>query len=161
MERTTKHDDGAGRLLGLIPHGLYLVGVDAGRERFLYTASWLTQASFEPRLIVTAVRRDHRGHRLIREVGAFAVSFLAEDQLELAEHGFRGGGDRLDGLHWHSCPVTGAPVAGDTLGYLGCRVQRWIDGGDHDLVLAEVVAARVFREGPLLALDRTPWSYGG
>ncbi len=161
MERTTTHGDDAGRLLGLVPHGLYLVGVDTGTERFLYTASWLTQASFEPRLIVTAVRRDHRGHRLIHEAGAFAVSFLAEDQMELAELGFRGGGDRFDRLDWRSCPVTGGPVVEGTLGYLGCRVRRWIDGGDHDLVLAEVAAAELFRDGPILTVAMTPWSYGG
>ncbi len=161
MEGTKKHRDDGGRLLELVPHGLYLIGVDTGRERFLYTASWLTQASFKPRLIVTAVRRDHRGHRLIRRAGTLAVSFLGEDQLELAELGFRGEGDRLERLSWHACPVTGAPVVEGVLGYLGCRVRGWMDGGDHDLVLAEVVAAEVFREGPLLTMDRTPWSYSG
>jgi len=161
MEATTRHDDGGARLLQAIPHGLYLVGVDTGRERFLYTASWLTQASFEPRLIITAVRRDHRGHRLIREAGAFAVSFLGRDQVELAELGFRGEGDRMGAFSWHTCPVTGAPVVEGTLGYLGCRVRGWTEGGDHDLVLAEVVTAEVFRDGSLLTMDRTPWSYAG
>jgi len=153
--------DAARSLLQLVPHGLYLVGVAAGEERFLYTASWLTQASFEPRLLVTAVRRDHRGHRLIREAGAFAVSFPGREQQELARHGFTTAGDRLEGLAWRPCPSTGAPVLPDTLGFLGCRVQGWLEGGDHDLVLAEVVAAERFREGKLLTVDATPWSYAG
>lgn len=161
MERATTHSDDAGRLLGLVPHGLYLVGVDTGAERFLYTASWLTQASFSPRLIVTAVRRDHRGHRLIREAGAFAVSLLGRDQQRLAELGFRGSGDRLDRVAWHPCPVTGAPVVEEALGYLGCRVRGWLEGGDHDLVMAEVAAGEVFRDGDLLTVGMTPWSYGG
>ncbi|HHQ47861.1 MAG TPA: flavin reductase family protein [Acidobacteria bacterium] len=161
MERTTATIDDAGRLLGLVPHGLYLVGVSTGAERFLYTASWLTQASFTPRLIVTAVRRDHRGHRLIGEAGAFAVSFLGRDRQDLAEHGFRAGGDRLEGLPWHPCPVTGAPVVEAALGYLGCRVVRWLEGGDHDLVLAEVVTGELFNEDDLLTVAMTPWSYGG
>jgi len=153
--------DDAGRLLGQLPHGLYLVGVDTGSERFLYTASWLTQASFAPRLIVTAVRRDHRGHRLIREAGAFAVSFLGREQQQLAELGFREAGDRLRRVAWHPCPVTGAPVVETTLGYVGCRVRSWLEGGDHDLVLAEVVTGEVFRGGDLLTVAMTPWSYGG
>jgi len=161
MEETGEARDDGGRLLGLIPHGLYLIGADTGRKRFLYTASWLTQVSFKPRFIVTAVRRDHRGHGLIREAGAFAVSFLARDQQDLAELGFQAEGDRLERLSWHTCPVTGAPVVNGTLGYLGCRVRRWIGGGDHDVVLAEVVTAQMFRDDPLLTMDRTPWSYAG
>jgi len=154
-------EDPGRELLRLVPHGLYLVGVAAGEERYLYTASWLTQASFEPRLIVTAVRREHRGHRLIREAGAFSVCFLGREQQELAHHGFTAGGDRLAGLAWKACPETGAPVVLDCLGYLGCRVRGWLEGGDHDLVLAEVVAAERFREGELLTVADTPWSYAG
>ncbi len=154
-------EDPARELLRLVPHGLYLVGVEASGERFLYTASWLTQASFEPRLLVTAVRRDHRGHRLIRTAGAFAVSFLGEDRQDLARHGFTAPGDRLEGLAWEPCPVTGAPVVLEGLGFLGCRVRGWLEGGDHDLVLAEVVAARKFREGRLLTVAGTPWTYAG
>ena len=35
-------------ILSLIPHGLYVIGVRAPSESYLYTASWLTQMSFEP-----------------------------------------------------------------------------------------------------------------
>lgn len=153
--------DPAGELLRLVPHGLYLVGVEAGGERFLYTASWLTQASFEPRLVVTAVRRDHRGHRLIRAAGAFSVCLLGAGQQELARHGFTAEGDRLEGLSWKPCPVTGAPVVVETLGYLGCRVRGWLEGGDHDVVLAEVVAAERFGQGRVLTVADTPWTYAG
>ena len=53
-------------LLGLIPNGLYLIGVRTESAKFIYTGSWLTQASFEPCLIATAVRRTHEGHGMIR-----------------------------------------------------------------------------------------------
>ncbi len=79
-------------LLGLIPHGLYLIGVRTEAGKFIYTGSWLTQASFEPCLIATAVRRTHEGHEMIKEAGAFTVSFLGKSQLELARVGGRSRG---------------------------------------------------------------------
>jgi len=32
-------------MLGLIPHGLYLIGIQTEASRFIYTGSWLTQIS--------------------------------------------------------------------------------------------------------------------
>ena len=86
------------QLLGLIPHGLYLIGVQTDTDRFIYTSSWLTQASFEPCLIVTAVRQNHPGSAMIQEAGAFSVNFLAAGQLDLARGNRRPGRDRHDRL---------------------------------------------------------------
>jgi flavin reductase (DIM6/NTAB) family NADH-FMN oxidoreductase RutF len=146
-------------LLSLIPHGLYLVGVRTENSKFIYTGSWLTQASFEPCLIAAAIRRTHEGHAMIRESGMFTVSFLGKGQLELARVGFGNPEDRFEGLNWKNCPKTGAPVALDALGYIGCRVVDWVDGGDHDLVVAEATIAESFRRGGLLNIHDTPWTY--
>ena len=146
-------------LLGLIPHGLYLIGVKTESSRFIYTGSWLTQASFEPCLIATAVRRTHEGHELIHEAGAFTVNLLAKGQLDLARVGFGNSEDRFEGLECKECPETGAPVVLDALGYLGCQVVHWVECGDHDLVVAEAVIAESFRDGELLNIHDTPWTY--
>ena len=146
-------------LLGLIPNGLYLIGVRTESSKFIYTGSWLTQASFEPCLIATAVRRTHEGHDMIREAGAFTVSFLGKEQIDLAKVGFSNPEDRFEGLDWKNCPETGAPVANDALGYIGCKVIRWVEGGDHDIVIAEAVVAESFRDGQLLNIHDTPWTY--
>ena len=146
-------------MLGLIPNGLFLIGVRTDQRKFIYTGSWLTQASFEPCLIATAVRRTHEGHGMIKDSGAFTVNFLDKGQLELAKVGFSNPDDRFEGLDWKNCPETGAPVANDALGYVGCRVKHWVEGGDHDIVVAEAVIAESFRDGELLTIHDTPWTY--
>ena len=128
-------------LLGLIPNGLYLIGVRTETAKFIYTGSWLTQASFEPCLIATAVRRTHEGHDMIKESG------------------FSNPDDRFEGIDWKNCPETGAPVINDALGYIGCKVLHWVEGGDHDIVVAEAVIAESFRDGELLNIHDTPWTY--
>ena len=146
-------------ILSLIPHGLYLIGVRADSGTFLYTASWLTQASFEPCLIATAVRRTHEGSELIQEAQAFTVNFLPKGQLDLARVGFANPEDRLFQVRWKECPKTGAPVVLDAVAYLGCKLVRWIEGGDHDIALAEVVHSERFTDGELLTIQETPWTY--
>ena len=146
-------------LFSLIPHGLYLIGVRAEEETYLYTASWLTQASFEPCLIVTAVRRTHEGNQLLKQAKSFSVNFLPKGQLELARVGFANPDDRLFQVRWKECPKTGAPVVLDALGYVGCKLVQWIEGGDHDLVLAEAIVAEKFTDGELLTIHDTPWTY--
>ena len=42
-------------LLRKIPHGLFICGVADGDEVNGFTASWVTQASFEPPLVMMAV----------------------------------------------------------------------------------------------------------
>jgi flavin reductase (DIM6/NTAB) family NADH-FMN oxidoreductase RutF len=96
---------------------------------------------------------------MIHEAGAFTVSFLGKGQLELARVGFGNPEDRFEGLRWKNCPEIEAPVALDALGYIGCRVVHWLEGGDHDIVVAEAVVAERFREGELLNIHDTPWTY--
>jgi flavin reductase (DIM6/NTAB) family NADH-FMN oxidoreductase RutF len=50
-------------------------------------------------------------------------------------------------------------VALDALGYIGCTVVHWVDGGDHDLVVAEAIIAESFNQGELLNIHDTPWTY--
>jgi flavin reductase (DIM6/NTAB) family NADH-FMN oxidoreductase RutF len=96
---------------------------------------------------------------MIREAGSFSVNFLASGQLDLARVGFGNPGDRFAEIEWKSCPETGAPVVTDAIGYLGCRLVRWVEGGDHDLAIAEAVVAERFRAGELLTIQDTPWTY--
>lgn len=146
--------------LGLIPNGVFLIGAANGTDRYLYTATWLTQVSSRPPRVATAVRPDHHGCRLIQATGRFTVNCLEVGQVDLARAGFGHDGDRLAGLPWTPCPLTGAPVLADAMGYLGCRVAEWVAVGDHLLAVADIVTARKFFNGRPLAIQDTPWTYG-
>ena len=52
-------------LLRKIPHGLFVCGVRNGDEVNGFTASWVTQGSFEPPLVVMGVRADSSSHAII------------------------------------------------------------------------------------------------
>ena len=71
-------------LLRKIPHGLFICGVAEGEEVNGFTASWVTQGSFEPPLVVIAVRADSTSNGMIQRTGRFSLNVLDQSQKDLA-----------------------------------------------------------------------------
>jgi flavin reductase (DIM6/NTAB) family NADH-FMN oxidoreductase RutF len=152
------------KVLRMIPHGLQVVTVREGEEVYGYTSSWLTQGSFEPPLVVLGLRKESTSGRMLLASGVFCVHFLGKEQKELAQHFFKSAhhsGEKLAGLEHHPGERTGCPVLEDVLGHAECRVVHVYEGGDHNVVIAEVLLAKLHREGEPLTMADTPWQYGG
>ena len=157
-------DEDKRAVLGMIPYGLYVVGVGRGEGCGAYVANWISQASFKPPLLMLGVLRKGRQHGIIESERALAVSFLASDQKDLASRFLRfqaADGGRLSGLAFTAGRATGAPVLDEAPGFVECRVRQIVAGGDHDVVLAEVVEAGWRRAATPLMLSDTSWSYAG
>jgi flavin reductase (DIM6/NTAB) family NADH-FMN oxidoreductase RutF len=123
------------------------------------TANWVSQASFEPPMVVVAVESTSKMIEMIRDAHHFAISVFHEGQRDVAEKLGRGPGagasPKLKGLKTKPGPVSGAPVLADALGWVECRVVATLPSGDHTLVLGEVVEAGVEHEAarPLTLQD--------
>jgi 3-hydroxy-9,10-secoandrosta-1,3,5(10)-triene-9,17-dione monooxygenase reductase component len=78
------------------------------------------------------------------------VNILAADQEELCS-GFAGsGGDKFQGVGWHT-GTTGAPVLNGALAHVECTIATVYPGGDHDIVIGRVVGLDIQRDAqPLL-----------
>jgi len=150
-------------MLRKIPHGLYICGVKDGDEVNGFTASWVTQASFAPPLVVSCVRQDSRSHAMIKASGVFALSILGAEQKDLAQAFFkpqRRVGNKFEDVEFR-LGETGCPIILDSLGYVECQVVGTVEKGDHTVFVAEVIAAGVHRDGNPLTLENTGWQYGG
>lgn len=150
--------------LAMIPYGLYVVGVGRGESSGAYVANWISQASFKPPLLMLGVLRKGRQHAIIESERALAVSFLASDQKEVASRflSFQAAaGELLGGLAFTPGRATGSPVLDEAPGFVECRVRQIVAGGDHDVVVAEVVEAGWRRAAAPLMLSDTGWSYAG
>jgi 3-hydroxy-9,10-secoandrosta-1,3,5(10)-triene-9,17-dione monooxygenase reductase component len=77
------------------------------------------------------------------------INILAADQESVARQ-FTSAGDRFAGIG-----LAGAdpPVLAGTAAHLVCRVRETLDGGDHIIVLSEVLTHRTGTAPPLLFLD--------
>jgi flavin reductase (DIM6/NTAB) family NADH-FMN oxidoreductase RutF len=150
-------------LLRKIPHGVFICGVAEGGEVNGFTASWVTQGSFEPPLVVMAVRADSTSNGMIQRSGLFSLNVMAADQKDLAAVFFKpqkGVGGRFDAAPFQNGPL-GLPILDDALGAVECAVVGQVAHGDHTVFVGEVKTALLHRDGDALELAGTGWQYGG
>ncbi len=151
-------------ILRHFPYGLYVVTVAAGGEDHAMTANWVTQAAFDPPMVVVALENASKTLGMIRDARHFAVNVLLDGQRELAGKLGRTSEQapqKLKGIKTKPAPVAGAPVIADCLGWVECRVVATLPSGDHTLVLGEVVGAGVEHEGQPLTLREAGFKYSG
>jgi flavin reductase (DIM6/NTAB) family NADH-FMN oxidoreductase RutF len=151
--------------LRAINYGLYVVTASAEGELAAAGVNWVTQASFEPPLVVVGLKTDNDSHRLVEATGVFAVNVLGADQLDIGKAFFRTStveGSTINGYTFEPGPETGCPLLVDLPYWFECRVTDSVKGGDHTIFVGETVAAGVRDESavPLLLRD-TGMNYGG
>ena len=136
------------------PFGVSVVTVDLDGERLGLTVASLTSLALTPPLVGVSVAKQAALHELLRSAGGFAVSFLAADQIALAQHFARGvppialwqGIAARDGER--------APLLEGAIGWLECELAAEHDVGDHTFFVGRVHEAIPGRESsPLLRLD--------
>jgi flavin reductase (DIM6/NTAB) family NADH-FMN oxidoreductase RutF len=151
--------------LRAINYGLYVLTAVDGDDYAAAGVNWLSQASFEPPLVMVGVKTDNDSHAIIERTGTFAVNVLGEDQLDIGKAFFRTTvveGDTLNGYRFERAPETGAPLLVDLPYWFEARVTDTVKRGDHTVFVAEVVGAGVRNDSvtPLL-LRTTGMNYGG
>jgi flavin reductase (DIM6/NTAB) family NADH-FMN oxidoreductase RutF len=145
--------------LRMIPYGLYVLTAAAEGETGAATVNWVTQASFDPPLVVVGVKADSETYRILSASGAFALNVLGKGQNDIATSFFKPAireGNTINDEHFHD-GVTGSPILASTPAYVECRVIERLERGDHAVVVGEVVEAGVASPPEGRADDATLW----
>jgi flavin reductase (DIM6/NTAB) family NADH-FMN oxidoreductase RutF len=138
-----------------ISAGVYVIGTAHEGRRDAFTAAWLMQVSFEPLLLALSINPTHASHPLLHAGRGFAISVLAEGQVEAARHFGSSSGrdtDKLADREWRPSR-RGAPILTDALAWFECRLAGSMPAGDHEIVLGRVTG------GGLLAPHARPLYY--
>ena len=131
------------------------------------TVNAFTAVSLDPPLAQVTLIRGNKASQYL-EKQPFAINILAEDQLELCLK-FAGKPMNVQ-PQWRS--EDGIPVLEGNAATIECQPWRTSDGGDHVIVLGEVVDVEVTERAPLLFyagkfrsvgsyMDGTPWDCSG
>ena len=142
--------------------GIYIVTSRKGPEINGMVASWISQVSFVPPLIMVAVKQERYSLKMIEQGKVFAVNILSTQQHELIPT-FKGKNNPAEKFldTSHAPGKTGAPIIKDALAYLDCKLIEQFTPGDHTLFIGEVVEGAVMNEGvPLSSID-LEHIYGG
>jgi len=153
------------KVLRQITYGVYVMTAAAGDDLAAATITWLSQSSFDPPLVMAAVRNGSHLHTVVDRARAFAVNIVGEAQRDVAAAFFRPGrlqDGHLNGYAFEKGPATGAPLLVDLPSWFEARVTDTLARGDHTVYLAEVVEVGLRHpEVRPLVLSETEWSYGG
>jgi flavin reductase (DIM6/NTAB) family NADH-FMN oxidoreductase RutF len=153
------------KALRTITYGLYVVTSKSGGELAAATVNFLTQTSFNPPLVVVALKRDSGLQRAVESSRAFAVNVFAGDQKSLAADFFKPvkvEGNSLNGHPFTLSRTLGLPILEECPAWFECQVVEKVDHGDHVIYVGRVVDGAVVRQVPrYLVMWDTGWYYGG
>lgn len=151
------------KILRKIPYGLYILGLKNGNQFHAMVGSWLSQCSFEPPLLMLGIKKGSFAHTLLQENSFFAVNFPRKDQKELVARFFKSFEvkDNKFGEATFHLGKNGVPVLDETPGHFECRVKQIVAGGDHDIVIAEILESELREDAETLTMKDTGWHYGG
>lgn len=130
--------------MGLFPTGVTLLttrspeGADFGM-----TANSVTSVSLDPLLLLVCVEHASRLHAALLAAGTWAISVLPAHAEPLSRRLARRGhstAEALAAVPHHRGAASGALLLDDALATVECRTWAVHPGGDHTVVIGEVVA---------------------
>ena len=166
IEREALAPDAKRKVLRSFTYGVHIATAMAeGGVVGAGTVTWLSQASFNPPLIMVGIKVGSRLHAAIDQSGCFAVHVVPEGQQDIAAAFLRPTqleDGRINGYEYEPGPETGAPLLKDLPLWFEARVTDAVKRGDHTVFVAELVSCGVRDpEARPQPLRDTGWSNGG
>lgn len=125
--------------------GVTVVTTMHQRQPYGLTVSAFCSVSLEPPLVLVSLQRGSRTLTMIGQSGVYAVNVLTAEQQSLAARfAARDPYGKTFADIPHHLGIAGVPLLDTALMRVECRVAASYPGGDHTLLLGEVVAI----EGP-------------
>jgi flavin reductase (DIM6/NTAB) family NADH-FMN oxidoreductase RutF len=119
----------------------------AGHRPHGSTVSAFASLSLNPPMVLLSLDRASELLFHIRRSLVFGLNVLHAGQAPLATAFARKGADKFNGVSW--VLDSGVPRLEGSAGWLACRVEQLVSGGDHIVVLGRVLAARHTTAPPL------------
>jgi 3-hydroxy-9,10-secoandrosta-1,3,5(10)-triene-9,17-dione monooxygenase reductase component len=126
----------------IFPQGVTVATTASADGPMGLTVSSFTSVSLQPPLVLISISKSSGLHDIFRAAGAFAVNFLADDQKSVSDRfaGRTRAKDRFAGIK-HTRGTTGSPIIDGVRAVVECRSWRVYEGGDHSIIVGEVVHA--------------------
>jgi flavin reductase (DIM6/NTAB) family NADH-FMN oxidoreductase RutF len=152
------------KTLRLLSNGVYIMTARDGDHFGAATVTWLSQASFQPPLLMAAVQTDSNVFKCLSRSGIAAVHVVDCNQQSIAQSFFtptRADASRINGEPFQDGRMS-APILQNLAAYMECKVKRILESeGDHAIVVMEVLEAECRAPVYPLTVRESPWEYGG
>jgi flavin reductase (DIM6/NTAB) family NADH-FMN oxidoreductase RutF len=135
--------------MGKFATGVTVASTAFGETTWGMTANAVTSLSLSPPLVLLAVVRESQSQQMFQQAGCFALNILSAAQEALSQRFAAPGPKDFAGLEYTTA-ITGAPILLDTLGWVDCKLVDTLPGGDHEILVGEIVAGDCRDGEPLL-----------
>ena len=152
--------------LRMIPYGMYVLTARSkdGKNAAAGTVNWMTQASFQPPLVVVGVKNDSSLHPMVKESGVFAVNVIGKEQKNMAFTFFKSPpvqGNTIGGEPFEHGKHSGCVLLTNSPAWWECKVVSEVNKGDHTIFVGEVVEAGVRKQDQTILMRDHGLNYGG
>lgn len=113
------------------------------------TVNSFSSLSLSPPLVMWGLSLSAASFASFETCAHFAVNVLAEDQMQLADRFAQSGGDKFSGVAMRES-IAGTPVLEGAVASFACRVTARHSGGDHIILVGEILAYEQNDRAPLL-----------
>lgn len=135
--------------------GAFVTGVtvittedEAGKPHGL-TANSFNTVSLDPPLILWSQSKQASTYAVFQRADEFAISILAEDQIDVSGRFAARRDDKFDGVEVDK-EFCGLPVIAGSSAWLHCRTVSRVDGGDHTIYIGEIINIARSNRRPLV-----------
>jgi flavin reductase (DIM6/NTAB) family NADH-FMN oxidoreductase RutF len=133
--------------LGLFATGVVVVtstgkaGGDGGNHggHLGATISSFSSVSLDPPLILFSIGRHSKAFAAWQSIDSFAVNILGEEQSAISTRFARAIADKWDSVETRP-GLGGTPLLADALAWIECRSYAKYEGGDHLIVVGQVLS---------------------
>lgn len=140
---STLSDQDFKKAMGLFPSGVVIVTtVAADGSKHGFTASAFSSLSLDPPLILVCLANSADCFETFVMGDKLAVNIIGEQQHDLAFKFATKGVDKFEGNEFVE-GSTGLPIISDCILSLECNIKNTFPGGDHEILIGEVLHANI------------------
>lgn len=137
------------KALGQFPTGVTIVTAHSGGQRIGMTANSFASVSLDPPLVLWCPAKAAPSHDAFIAADGFAIHFLGADHQDLALRFAGRAADKFAEVP-HETGLSGAPLLTELAPIFECRTWARYDGGDHTILVGEVIRLVERVHDPLL-----------
>ena len=137
------------RCLGQFATGVTVVTARDGDQLVGMTANSFSSVSLEPPLVLWSVKRGSPSYEAFAGASNFAINILSREQTHISNHFGKSGAEKFRDVPWLPGEA-GVPLLKGVISTLECQRVNRVDGGDHLIIIGEVLRFARYNREPLL-----------
>ena len=136
--------------LGMFSTGITIVTtVDDNKNPIGMTVNSFASVSLNPQLVLWSIDKKQPSYDIFLNANGYAVNILSKSQKDLCFNFSSPNENKFDNVDWNYSK-NGHPIINGSLAWFDCIKWNYYDGGDHQILVGEVISHHHKENEPLL-----------